>query len=379
MNNEERILEEIIQNKELMLDSIKKVVQHKSVYDAKTVNEKYPYGKNINDCLEYVLELGKNLGFEIENVNNQFGIIKYNPQKLVTKDYIGIVGHLDVVPEGDGWNFPPFGAVEDNNKIYGRGILDNKGPIITCLFALYAIKELNIELDYPIWIMFGTNEETGFNDVVELLKHKNPPLMGFTPDCKYPVVYAERGRCEYNIKTKIENIKIFNQFINEYFLSSDSHANKLGLNIKDPEFGMMELRNQKLIGNEENLIFSFSLSYPKSITNEEIKKQIISKMPDCLELKLVKNYDPVFFEKDGILCKKLQKAYEKITNNDGTPVTTTGGTYAKMIPNIVPFGPSFPEQKGIAHNPDEWMDINDIMTNTKIYGLAIYYLGSKND
>ncbi|MCD7909122.1 MAG: peptidase M20, partial [Clostridium sp.] len=51
--------------------------------------------------------------------------------------------------------------------------------------------------------------------------------------------------------------------------------------------------------------------------------------------------------------------------------TTTGGTYAKAMPGIVPFGPSFPGQKGIGHNPNEWMTVSDLITNAKIYALAL--------
>ncbi|MBY2478777.1 M20/M25/M40 family metallo-hydrolase [Clostridioides difficile] len=75
--------------------------------------------------------------------------------------------------------------------------------------------------------------------------------------------------------------------------------------------------------------------------------------------------------------KKLQLAYERVTLLDGTPVTTNGGTYAKVMPNIVPFGPSFPGQKGIAHNPDEYMDIEDIILNAKIFANAIYELAKE--
>ena len=45
------------------------------------------------------------------------------------------------------------------------------------------------------------------------------------------------------------------------------------------------------------------------------------------------------------------------------------------MPNIVPFGPSFPGQKGIGHQPNEWMKIEDLIKNAKIYALGIYYLG----
>ncbi|MDE8054011.1 peptidase M20, partial [Erysipelothrix rhusiopathiae] len=55
-------------------------------------------------------------------------------------------------------------------------------------------------------------------------------------------------------------------------------------------------------------------------------------------------------------------------------VKTTGGTYAKIIPNIIAFGPSFPGQKDIAHLPDEWMNLDDIFNNAKIYSNALYKL-----
>ena len=74
------------------------------------------------------------------------------------------------------------------------------------------------------------------------------------------------------------------------------------------------------------------------------------------------------------MVRALQSAYEQVSGVDGTPVTTTGGTYAKAMPNIVPFGPSFPGQKGIGHQPDEWMDIKDIIMNAKIYALSLYKL-----
>ena len=239
-----------------------------------------------------------------------------------------------------------------------------------------SLKELNIKLKHPVWILFGTDEESGFEDLEYYLTKKKPPIMGWTPDCKYPVVYAERGRAAIRVYADIKHQKEFNHFVNEYLLTSDDHANKLGLNIVDEEFGAMQLRGKSLIDCDEDLGFEFVLSYPASITIEEIMDKVKSKLSENLKAECAKNYDPVRFEKTGFLCSSLQEAYEKITGFDGTPVTTTGGTYAKLMPNIVPFGPSFPGQKGIGHNPDEWMDRKDLMTNAKIYALSLLYLGS---
>ena len=95
-------------------------------------------------------------------------------------------------------------------------------------------------------------------------------------------------------------------------------------------------------------------------------------------LNIERNFNPVNFDKDSHLVKSLQLAYERVTGLDGTPTTTSGGTYAKVMPNIVPFGPSFPGQKGIAHNHDEYMDIDDIILNAKIFANAIYELAKED-
>ncbi|MDD7282088.1 MAG: Sapep family Mn(2+)-dependent dipeptidase [Erysipelotrichaceae bacterium] len=363
---EEKILNKIDEISNQMIDGIKSIVQINSVQSEATENA--PFGLGIQQALEATLELASSLGFETENVDNRVGIVKYG----CGDDYIGIMGHLDVVPVGDGWNHDPFSAYEDETgRIFARGILDNKGPILANLYALYAIKELGIKTKHPIWILFGTNEETGFEDLKYYLKKKKPPIMGWTPDCKYPVVYAERGRGVYQISCGYDKQAVFNEWINEYILTSDEYANKLGLDIKDKEFGMMQLRNRKLVNVDNKLAFSFTLSYPACISNEEIMQQVASKLVDGLELNCVVNFDPVRFDKDCFLCKTLKDTYEKVTGMDGTPVTTTGGTYAKLMPNIVPFGPSFPGQKGIGHNPNEWMDRKDIITNAKIYALSM--------
>ncbi|WP_273235653.1 M20/M25/M40 family metallo-hydrolase, partial [Ileibacterium valens] len=93
---------------------------------------------------------------------------------------------------------------------------------------------------------------------------------------------------------------------------------------------------------------------------------------------LVDDWKPVFFEKESALCKILQSSYEELTGLDGTPVPTTGGTYAKRLGGILPFGPSFPGQKGIAHLPNEWMDVNDLMKNAEIYALSLYRLSRED-
>ena len=110
---------------------------------------------------------------------------------------------------------------------------------------------------------------------------------------------------------------------------------------------------------------------------KDVLDEIKASFPNSIDIEVISNFNPVYFDKESNLVKKLQLAYERVTSLDGTPVTTNGGTYAKVMPNIVPFGPSFPGQKGIAHNPDEYMDIEDIILNAKIFANAIYELAKE--
>ena len=121
----------------------------------------FPFGKNVGKALDKALEISQKLGFKTKNIDGYMGYAEFGEGE----DYIAVVGHLDVVPEGSGWKYEPYGGEIDNGKIYGRGVLDNKGPIISALYGLKAIANSNIKLDKIVRIIVGTNEETGFNDI----------------------------------------------------------------------------------------------------------------------------------------------------------------------------------------------------------------------
>ena len=213
---EEEIIKKIDMLSLRMIEDIKTIVKMPSVEG--TFQQGAPFGKDIALTLDKVLEIAQSLGFETKNLDHYIGYAQYGKGE----DYIGIIGHLDVVPTGLGWKHPPFSAYEEDGYIYSRGILDNKGPIMTCLYALYAIKELNTKLHKPVRIIFGCDEETGFKDLEYYLKHEKPPVMGWTPDCKYPVVYAERGRAVIEISAKEKQVDEFFLFINNYFLNANT-------------------------------------------------------------------------------------------------------------------------------------------------------------
>ena len=383
---EQRILDEIDAISGEMIEAIRAIVRQKSVQGAPA--EGAPFGVDVRAALDQTLELCRKLGFETVNVDGYMGYARWRPEPAddgtpVLPGYVCALGHLDVVPEGEtGWKVPPYSAYLEGGRITSRGVLDNKGPIYACLFALVALKRLGLTPQRETRIIFGCNEESGFNDLRYYLEHEPAPVMGFTPDCKYPVVYAERGRMAVRLSAKCaegespaEAQGRFFAFMNEYVLNAKPNGERFGIDRIDEEFGVTEVRNFKLVQNEGVPAVEFAVSYPACITARELEERLSAvAMREGLSFEVTGNFDPVRFEKDCRLVRTLVSTYERVNGADGSPVTTTGGTYAKLMPNIVPFGPSFPGQKGIGHQPNEWMDVADIITNAKIYALSLYLL-----
>lgn len=107
---------------------------------------------------------------------------------------IAVLGHLDVVPAGDGWTFDPYGGEVKDGCIWGRGTMDDKGPSFAALYALAALRDSGLPLKRRIRVLFGCNEETGAQDLKYYLANGGEiPVMGFTPDGEYPVINGEKG------------------------------------------------------------------------------------------------------------------------------------------------------------------------------------------
>jgi len=174
--------------KQDIIEAIQACIQIKSVKDVEHAAPGAPFGPGIKEALEWTLALGEKLGFTVKNVDGYAGHIE-----MGSGDLLGILGHIDVVPEGEGWSAPPYSATIQDGKIYGRGALDDKGPSLTALFAMKAIKDANIPLNMRVRLILGTDEESGWEDMDYYLKREEVPQIGFAPDAEFPVIHAEKG------------------------------------------------------------------------------------------------------------------------------------------------------------------------------------------
>jgi len=179
----------IEQNKEALIRDLQGAVRCPSV-EAIGDGSGYPFGKGVQDCLEYTLGVCEKLGFKTTNLDNYVGWCEYGEGE----EMVAVLGHLDVVPEGDGWSIPPYEGRVEGGRIYGRGTMDDKGPIYAALYGLKAIKDSGLPMKRRVRIIFGLNEETGSADMKYYAEHCGQyPVVGFTPDAEYPVINGEKG------------------------------------------------------------------------------------------------------------------------------------------------------------------------------------------
>ena len=160
-----------------------------------------PYGEGPKAALMDALALGEKLGFKTGMADNRVGWVEYGEGD----EMVGVLGHLDVVPVGDdGWTYPPFGAEIHDGKLWGRGVLDDKGPIIGSIFALKAIRDLGLPMDRRIRVLFGTDEECGSSCVEYYVENGyEMPTIGFTPDGDFPLIFFEKGMTHFTVGGKV--------------------------------------------------------------------------------------------------------------------------------------------------------------------------------
>ncbi len=176
-----------------------------------------PFGRDVHRAFEYMLELGEKAGFETLNVDNYGGHLEFggyltdeegNPVGR-SEESLGILTHVDVVPAGTDWDFPPFGGHVEDGRIYGRGTADDKGPTIAAFYAMKALKEEGFLPKKRVRLILGLDEEagTGWKGMKAYFAQVEKPTMGFTPDAEFPAIHGEMGILIFELVKKLGKSK----------------------------------------------------------------------------------------------------------------------------------------------------------------------------
>ena len=187
----DKIRNYIYSHKHKMLAVIDELVAVRSVKGEPAPNA--PFGIGPRAALDKMAGICRNAGFNTKICYDVVGTADLCPDDSFP--VLGILCHLDIVPaEGqNGWKTDPFKLSEKEGVLYGRGVIDDKGPTAAAFIAMKCIKDLDIPLKKGVRLIFGTDEENGSEDIEIYLKKDKLPKNVFTPDASFPIINIEKG------------------------------------------------------------------------------------------------------------------------------------------------------------------------------------------
>ena len=416
-----------------------------------------PFGRDVRKMLDRAMADAKSLNFAVRDFDGYVCDITLGE----AEERIAVLGHLDVVPVGDGWTKPPFDAVIENGRMYGRGTNDDKGPSLAALFAMRAVRDAGIPLKKSIRMILGCDEESGWEDMEYYGTHERIPDVGFSPDANFPLINTEKGMLVLEVRAPASRtgLKVLEMAtgdrINvipgechalveggeELVRRTEEYARKTGLPYSAeitakgvllsaegipghsayPEgrrnaIGMMLLLLRELgaegpvatlaqaVGMEsdgkslgcacrdevsegltcnmgilrlENGAWfgTLDMRCPVAADQEKLKAEAVAHLTG-LNVTVQTQKPPHHVPADSELVTALLAAYEEETGLEGKPLSTGGGTYAKVLKQGVAFGALFPDEEDLAHQADEYEDIDRLMLAMKIYANALIRLAA---
>lgn len=459
--------EEVTKRKDDLIRDTQQFLQIKSVWEEESAKEGAPFGEGVEKALSFMLHKGEAEGFASKNLEGYAGHLEMGQGE----ELVGILCHVDVVPEGDGWTTPAYSADIRDGKIFARGAIDDKGPTMAAYYAMKIVKELGLPLSKRVRMILGTDEESNWKCVDHYFKNEEMPTIGFAPDADFPIINAEKGISDIQVvqngseekegafklisfesgrrlnmvpdfaeavitgedvnaltvayeeylqtakkigkaivegntvtlqikgisahgstPEKGENAGLllanvlttvsldgkgasFASFVTETF-TGDTLGEKAGISYKDDISGPLTVNVGRLSYSQENGgNLGLNVRYPVTTNFEET----IAKLKEYVgthgfEVADYSNSRPHHVDKDHTLIRTLQRVYEEQTGEKAELLAIGGGTYARSLKAGVAFGPLFPGKEELAHQKDEYIEIEDLLKATAIYAQAIHEL-----
>ncbi len=379
-----------------------------------------PFGKPCADALDFTLTKLSDMGFITKNMDNYCGYATIGDGEL-----FDVLCHLDVVPAGDNWKkSQPFTPTFKDGKLYARGALDNKGPLVAVMLAVARIIEEGKPLKRTLRIILGCDEESGWKCMEHFQKHESFAEEGFSPDGDFPVINCEKGIVYHTITLPLPKgikeivggeranivpsiatvtfddnstitatgtsahgshpekgdnaiVKLIKMLPEQYktlkqelLKFEDYYGRKLGLNLFDEKSGSLTLNlgTIKTVGNK--IVCEADIRYPVSYDMDTIT-DILGKNLNC-DVERGFYHLPLYLSPQDPLVKTLLDAYKYVTGEyDAAPIAIGGGTYARCLKRGVAFGPCFKNEDAKIHEADEYISLDSFLKMSDIYYTAL--------
>jgi len=320
---------------------------------------------NMDEIIEFTSNLLEEIGLEPRIIKGE----DFNPVIIASNGEGGVCfsGHLDTVPLGEGWEYEQGEIIDD--KLYGRGSLDMKGP---CMSAITAAKELKKE-DVPFSLVFSTDEEitmAGAEEIINETEITEAPAVVVCEPTDMLVVTEEKGVFQFEIKTKGKNAhasmpeKGENAIVKMLpILQSISNKNNIPAN-KDQMTCNVDIIEG---GNATNVIpdvcrAEVDVRFPPQFNRDILEKYIFDPIDGDYEFKELHWLDAVKLSTDSKCVKKMLDITD--TSTWAVPYGTEMVRFFKTNESTLICGPG---KVDMAHKPNEFIEIPDLLDAVEIY------------
>lgn len=386
-----------------------------------TVN---PPGESYDDCARLIGERLASCDFDVE-----YHAAEGRPEHTRAYPRVNVVGlrrgralrpavhlngHFDVVPAGAGWTLDPFGGVVRDGRVYGRGACDMKAGIAAAVYAAEAIRRAGVPLNGSVEISGTVDEESGgFAGVAWLSQQKRisaerqdfviiPEPLNVDRICighrgVYWFEVTTRGRIGHGSMpflgvSAIEHMGVILDSMRRELLPAlrsrttavpvvPDGARHATLNINGIMGGQpVDGIQTPCVADLCRAVFDrrFLLEEGFDATKAEIQtllQNAAAATPQlAFELRDLMVVHPVRTPDGSPLVDSLARGIQQVLGRPATQIASPG-TYDHKhvdriagIPNCVAYGPGILD---LAHQPDEWCGIDDLVASTKVLALSI--------
>ena len=334
-------------------------------------------------------------------------------------DCVHFNSHTDVVEVGHGWTTDPFGGEVKDGRVYGRGTCDMKGGLAASIVAAEAFIALHPEFNGAIEISGTADEETGGYGGVAYLAEQGY----FDPDRVQHVIIPEplnkdriclghRGVWWAEIETKgriahgsmpflgdsaIRHMSAVLEEIETYLYpllatkrtdmpvvpegarQSTMNINSIHGGLPEPEEGFTGfpaaiVADRCRITIDRRFLIEEDVAVVKAEVSDMLKRIQAERPGFEYEIRDMWEVTPTMTERDAPVVKTVAAAIEKVLSRAPEYVVSPGTYDQKHIDrigrlkNCIAYGPGILD---LAHQPDEWVGIDDMVDSAKVMALTL--------
>ena len=315
-----------------------------------------------------------------------------------------ILAHIDVVPEGDlsAWTINPFSPVVKGNRLYGRGVSDNGNCLVSALYALKAFDDAGVTPEYSVLLAFVADEEMGSHFGLEPLMERNI----FRADDLVVVPDSGNDAGDFIETAEKAMLKLAFTVTGKQVHASLPHtglnacrvANMLAYEVDealhkafreeddtfDPPFSTFEPTRRAANVPAVNIVpgrerFEFDCRVLPCVNLDDVIDTVKKVCADAerrtgakIALDVDRTDSAPVTSPDSEVCRLLVRSVREVLGIEPKTGGIGGGTFAAFFRKKgIPAAVWSQECDGVAHQPDEFTEIEYLVNNAKVFALMM--------